>query len=125
MHEFPHLICIFWLSVRSHAHYFVFPFIYLEAKERGKGGIQKTQRMRKMNFFENGYIVSLSLANGGACPFAHSIYRKNSRLFKRRSKKRGSCMRKMVFCEQNFLLRNANFFGNGLPDPQLRSKYVF
>src|SRR5262245_48870803 len=63
MNQLTHLLKKYWATVRRQAHYFVFVAEMEEAEKLGKGRIENTERMRKINT-----TIDLDIALGSHSP---------------------------------------------------------
>src|SRR5688572_26769811 len=91
------------LAVRSEPHDLVFAGVDPESEVMGKRGIQKPERVRKVDLPPHFEGVSEAKGERRCRPFPYAVHRQHRGLFERGREKCACRVRKMMLGEENSL----------------------
>ena len=105
-YDFPHLIDVPRLAIRSHAHHLVFTLVHLEPEERGEGAIEQTKGVGEPDLLVQMDCVPSPHSRRRGRPLPDPIDRQQSRCLKRRDKESTRGVRGVMRHEQDPVARD-------------------
>src|SRR5688572_19995802 len=115
--ELMNFIHVPGLAERRHSHDFVFALIYFKSEEGGKSAVEKSDGVRKRNFFQTFDLRPFADTQSCGRPFSHAIHCKNRCFIKGRTVKGACGMGGMVVAKKYLRFRHPKTFLDQLFDP--------